>query len=48
MNMLLRSQAGPSYSESQLAAMLAAAGARDVRRIPLTLPNDSGVMVGVV
>lgn len=48
MNMLLRSQSGQSYSEKQLADMLAAAGAKDVRRIPLTLPNDSGVMVGVV
>jgi len=48
MNMLLRSQSGQSYSESQIGDMLAAAGAKDIHRIPLTLPNDSGVMVGVV
>jgi predicted O-methyltransferase YrrM len=48
MNMLLRSQSGQSYSESQIADMLIAAGAKNIHRIPLTLPNDSGVMVGVV
>jgi hypothetical protein len=48
MNMLLRSQSGQSYSETQIADMLVAAGAKNIRRIPLTLPNDSGVMVGEI
>jgi SAM-dependent methyltransferase len=48
LNMLLGTESGRSYSESELAAMLAAAGVRDIRRIPVQTPNDSGVICGTV
>jgi hypothetical protein len=48
LNMLLGTPAGQAYSERQLMDMLAAAGARDLRRIPVQTPNDSGVIVGLV
>ena len=46
LNMLLGTDAGQSYSEKQLTEMLLAAGVRNIRRIPLKSPNDSGLLVG--
>ncbi len=46
LNMLVGTPAGQAYSEGQLRQMLAAAGARDVRRIPVAAPNDSGIIIG--
>ncbi|HWR91355.1 MAG TPA: methyltransferase, partial [Desulfobacterales bacterium] len=46
LNMLLGTESGRSYSEAELSAMLAAAGVRDIRRIPVQTPNDSGVILG--
>lgn len=46
LNMLLGTPEGQAYSEGELVGMLTAAGATDVRRIPLQLPNGSGVIVG--
>jgi len=46
LNMLLGTESGRSYSEAELSAMLAAAGVRDIRRIPVQTPNDSGVIRG--
>lgn len=46
LNMLLGTDAGQSYSEQQLGDMLMAAGVKNIRRIPLNTPNDSGLMVG--
>ncbi|HEY6837903.1 MAG TPA: methyltransferase, partial [Geobacteraceae bacterium] len=43
LNMLLGTHSGQSYSEGELFAMLAAVGVRDVRRLPLQLPNDAGI-----
>jgi hypothetical protein len=48
LNMLQGTDRGRSYSGRELAALMSAAGARDIRRIPLRTPNDSGVLVGVV
>jgi len=48
LNMLLGTESGRSYSESQVADMLTEAGVRQVRRIPITLPNDSGILTGTV
>lgn len=48
LNMLIGTPDGRSYSESELCGMLKAAGATDVRRIPLQLPNGSGVIAGTV
>ena len=46
LNMLLGTDAGQSYSEQQLTDMLLAAGVKNIRRIPLNSPNDSGLLVG--
>ena len=46
LNMLLGTDAGQSYSEQQLTDMLLAAGVKNIRRIPLESPNDSGLLVG--
>jgi SAM-dependent methyltransferase len=47
LNMLLGTDAGQSYSQGELAAMLTEAGLTDVRRIALDLPNGAGVMTGL-
>jgi predicted O-methyltransferase YrrM len=46
LNMLIGTPAGQAYSEGELRAMLAVAGVRDVRRLPLELPNGAGVFAG--
>jgi SAM-dependent methyltransferase len=48
LNMLLGTESGQSYSEEQIIDMLAAAGARDIRRVAIDTPNDSGIIVGYV
>jgi len=48
LNMLLGTESGQSYSEEQIIDMLAAAGARDIRRIAINTPNDSGIIVGTI
>jgi hypothetical protein len=46
LNMLLGTESGQSYSERELAAMMAAAGLSDVHRLEMELPNGAGVMSG--
>ena len=46
LNMLLGTDAGQSYSESELKRMMEQAGLSDVRRLALDLPNGVGIMVG--
>ena len=46
LNMLLGTDSGQSYSEQQLTDMLLTAGIKNIRRIPLKSPNDSGLLVG--
>lgn len=46
LNMLLGTEKGQSYSDRQIREMLAQAGARDIRRIPIQTPNDSGIIQG--
>lgn len=46
LNMLLGTNGGQSYAQSELAEMLISAGATKVQRIAMQLPNDSGVMMG--
>ena len=48
LNMLLGTESGQSYSEEQIMDMLAAAGTRDIRRIAIDTPNDSGIIVGTI
>jgi predicted O-methyltransferase YrrM len=48
LNMLLGTPTGQAYSESQVRKMLGSAGVREIRRIAIRTPNDSGVIAGVV
>jgi SAM-dependent methyltransferase len=48
LNMLLGTDGGQAYSESELMDMLADAGVRDIRRLPFQGPNDSGIITGIV
>jgi predicted O-methyltransferase YrrM len=48
LNMLLGASAGQAYSEEQIMDMLAEAHLRNIRRIPIETPNDSGVIIGYV
>jgi predicted O-methyltransferase YrrM len=46
LNMLLGTEKGQSYSDRQIREMLAQAGVRELRRIPVQTPNDSGIIQG--
>jgi hypothetical protein len=46
--MLLGTDAGQAYSEQQLRDMLAAAGAKEIQRLPVQTPNDSGIITAVI
>jgi len=48
LNMLLGTESGQSFSEGQIIDMLTAAGAKDIRRIAVQSPNDSGIVIGSV
>ena len=46
LNMLVGTDEGQSYSETELSVMMTDAGLTDVRRLDLDLPNGSGVISG--
>ena len=48
LNMLLGTEKGQSYSDRQIRELLAQAGVRELRRIPVQTPNDSGIIQGRV
>jgi hypothetical protein len=48
LNMLLGTPQGQAYSQGELFAMLAAAGAGELRRLPIDLPNGAGIIAGIV
>jgi SAM-dependent methyltransferase len=48
LNMLLGTPGGQSYSEKHLKDMLAEAGVKNIRRIPVQTPNDSGMIAGEI
>ncbi|MEA5113248.1 MAG: methyltransferase [Geobacteraceae bacterium] len=48
LNMLTGTAAGQVYSEGQIKEMLVEAGYRDLRRIPVSLPNGAGIIAGTV
>ena len=48
LNMLLGTESGQSYSEGQIVGMLTAVGVKDIRRIAVQSPNDSGIVIGSV
>jgi hypothetical protein len=46
--MMLGTDSGQAYSEQQLMDMLADAGLKDIQRLPVQTPNDSGLITGIV
>lgn len=48
LNMLAGTESGRAYSEEQIMDMLADAGAKDLRRLPIQTPNQSGIIAGRV
>ncbi len=46
LNMLIGTERGQSYSESELASMMSHAGLVDISRLDLELPNGAGIMSG--
>ena len=48
LNMLVRTDSGRAYSEQQLMDMLAGAGAKDIKRLPVQTPNESGIITGIL
>jgi hypothetical protein len=48
LNMLLGTPDGQAYSQGELFAMLAAAGAGEIKRLLIDLPNGAGIIAGVV
>lgn len=46
LNMLLGTDGGQSYSQSELTAMMTEAGLSEVSRIEMDLPNGAGIMIG--
>jgi len=46
LNMLLGTEAGQSYSQSELAGMMSKAGLSDIERLAIDLPNGAGVLTG--
>ena len=48
LNMLLGTDSGQSYSEGQIFEMLTDAGVKDLRRIAVQSPNDSGIIIGSI
>ncbi len=48
LNMLVGTQGGQAYTRSELAAMLQNAGARDIRRLEVDLPQNCAVMLAVM
>ena len=48
LNMLTGTKGGRSYSEEQIMEMLAKAGAKNLRRHPFRVTNDSGIIVGII
>jgi predicted O-methyltransferase YrrM len=48
LNMLVNTEEGRSYSESQIRGMLSRAGVKQIRRLPFKGPNDSGIISGTI
>jgi len=48
LNMLLGTEGGQSYTQGEIGDMLAAAGARDIRRLDFRGPTDSGILCATV
>ena len=46
LNMLIGTESGQSYSEEQISEMLSKAGVKNICRISVDTPNDSGIIIG--
>jgi hypothetical protein len=46
-NMFLHTEKGKSYTEAELNGMLAASGFKDIQRLPVRTPTQSGVIMGI-
>ncbi|MDD2850627.1 MAG: methyltransferase [Desulfuromonadaceae bacterium] len=46
LNMLIGTKTGQSYSQGELATMMAEAGVTNIERLDITLPNGAGIMSG--
>lgn len=46
LNMLLGTDAGQSYSQTELSELMAKAGIETITRLPLSLPNGAGILSG--
>jgi SAM-dependent methyltransferase len=47
LNMLLGTEGGRSYSEAQISEMLLRAGVKNIERVFVETPNDSGIITGI-
>ena len=48
LNMLVNTEKGQAYSETQINEMLSRAGVKEIKRLPFRGPNDSGIISGIV
>jgi SAM-dependent methyltransferase len=48
LNMLLGTEGGQSYTDGEIRRMMAAAGGRDIRRLPFRGPTESGIICATV
>jgi len=48
LNMLVNTDKGRAYSESQIKGLLQEAGLKNIRRLPFQGPNESGIICGEV
>ena len=48
LNMLLGTDSGQSYSQQQITDMFVKAGVKNIKRIPIQTPNDSGIIAGQI
>ena len=48
LNMLVNTEDGRSYSESQIKGMLSGVGIKNISRLPFKGPNDSGIICGII
>jgi SAM-dependent methyltransferase len=47
LNMLIGTEQGRAYTDGQIRAMMAVGGIGDIERLPVELPNASGILMGV-
>ena len=48
LNMLVETEAGQAYTQAEIHAMMTAAGAVDIRAVPVDLPESCRILIGVM